>query len=165
MLIDKASDRILGFTVFGAEASELMATVQTAMLGQLPFTVLRDAIFTHPTAAEGLTVLLADVATRFCTCEESFPINTRWRAGDHFSPTARRSGDVSNVFVLASALRRNAPLRTQSRECCSISGRRRRCDSSSNEASCLKTSGWGRYGSRSTLPARRCSPSAARRSA
>jgi pyruvate/2-oxoglutarate dehydrogenase complex dihydrolipoamide dehydrogenase (E3) component len=63
MLIDTTSDRMLGFTVFGAEASELMATVQTAMLGQLPFTLLRDAIFTHPTAAEGLTVLLADVAT------------------------------------------------------------------------------------------------------
>ena len=61
MFIDKASDQILGFTVFGAEGSELMATAQTAMLGQLPFTVLRDAIFTHPTAAEGLTVLLADV--------------------------------------------------------------------------------------------------------
>jgi pyruvate/2-oxoglutarate dehydrogenase complex dihydrolipoamide dehydrogenase (E3) component len=61
MLLDTASDRILGLTVFGAEASELMAIVQTAMLGQLPFTLLRDAIFTHPTAAEGLTVLLADV--------------------------------------------------------------------------------------------------------
>ena len=64
MLIDSASDRILGFAVFGVEASELMAVVQTAMLGQLPFTVLRDAIFTHPTAAEGLTVLLADVASK-----------------------------------------------------------------------------------------------------
>jgi pyruvate/2-oxoglutarate dehydrogenase complex dihydrolipoamide dehydrogenase (E3) component len=64
MLLDVASDSILGITVFGAEASELMATVQTAMLGQLPFTVLRDAIFTHPTAAEGLTVLLADVAPK-----------------------------------------------------------------------------------------------------
>lgn len=62
MLIDTATDRILGFTVFGAEASELLATVQTAMLGQLPFTALRDALFTHPTAAEGLTVLLANVA-------------------------------------------------------------------------------------------------------
>jgi pyruvate/2-oxoglutarate dehydrogenase complex dihydrolipoamide dehydrogenase (E3) component len=62
MLLDTASDRILGFTVFGAEASELMATFQTAMLGQLPFTLLRDGIFTHPTAAEGLTVLLANVA-------------------------------------------------------------------------------------------------------
>jgi pyruvate/2-oxoglutarate dehydrogenase complex dihydrolipoamide dehydrogenase (E3) component len=62
MLIATDSDRILGFTVFGAEASELIATVQTAMLGRLPFTVLRDALFTHPTAAEGLTVLLANVA-------------------------------------------------------------------------------------------------------
>ena len=63
-LIEEAGDRILGFSAFGAEASELMATVQTAMLGHLPFTVLRDALFTHPTAAEGLTVLLADVASR-----------------------------------------------------------------------------------------------------
>jgi pyruvate/2-oxoglutarate dehydrogenase complex dihydrolipoamide dehydrogenase (E3) component len=61
MLIDEGSDRILGFTAFGTEASELMATVQTAMLGDLPYTALRDALFTHPTAAEGLTVLLADV--------------------------------------------------------------------------------------------------------
>ena len=63
MLIDTASDRILGITVLGAEASELMAVVQTAILGELPYTVLRDAIFTHPTAAEGLTVLLANVGT------------------------------------------------------------------------------------------------------
>ncbi|HWC90963.1 MAG TPA: FAD-dependent oxidoreductase, partial [Pirellulales bacterium] len=49
-----ADDRILGFTAFGAEASEMMAVVQTAMLGRLPYTALRDAIFTHPTAAEGL---------------------------------------------------------------------------------------------------------------
>jgi len=64
MLLEAASDRILGITVFGAEASELMAVVQTAMLGGLPYTMLRDAVFTHPTAAEGLTVLLADVAPK-----------------------------------------------------------------------------------------------------
>jgi pyruvate/2-oxoglutarate dehydrogenase complex dihydrolipoamide dehydrogenase (E3) component len=52
-------DRILGFTAFGAEASELMAVVQTAMLGGLPYTLLRDAIFTHPTAAEGLLGLFS----------------------------------------------------------------------------------------------------------
>ena len=57
----RRSNRILGFTAFGAEASELVATVQTAMLGDLPFTALRDALFTHPTAAEGLTLLLADL--------------------------------------------------------------------------------------------------------
>jgi pyruvate/2-oxoglutarate dehydrogenase complex dihydrolipoamide dehydrogenase (E3) component len=50
--------------VLGIEASELMATVQTAMLAQLPYTALRDAIFTHPTAAEGLTVLLASVPAK-----------------------------------------------------------------------------------------------------
>jgi len=61
MLIDAHSDRILGFTVFGVEASELLAAVQTAMLGDLPYTALRDAIFTHPTMSEGLTVLLASV--------------------------------------------------------------------------------------------------------
>ncbi len=64
MLIDAYSDRILGFTAFGVEASELMAAVQTAMLGELPYTALRDAIFTHPTVAEGLTVLLASVAPK-----------------------------------------------------------------------------------------------------
>jgi pyruvate/2-oxoglutarate dehydrogenase complex dihydrolipoamide dehydrogenase (E3) component len=52
-------DRILGFTAFGAEASEVMAVVQTAMLGGMPYTALRDAIFTHPTAAEGLVGLFA----------------------------------------------------------------------------------------------------------
>jgi pyruvate/2-oxoglutarate dehydrogenase complex dihydrolipoamide dehydrogenase (E3) component len=64
ILIDEQSDRILGFTVVGVEGSEMMAAVQTAMLGGLPYTVLRDAIFTHPTTAEGLVGLLASVPER-----------------------------------------------------------------------------------------------------
>jgi pyruvate/2-oxoglutarate dehydrogenase complex dihydrolipoamide dehydrogenase (E3) component len=64
MLIDAQSDRILGFTAFGAEASEMVAAVQTAMLGGLPYTVLRDAIFTHPTVSEGLVFLLASVPAK-----------------------------------------------------------------------------------------------------
>ncbi|HEX4412456.1 MAG TPA: mercuric reductase [Lacipirellulaceae bacterium] len=52
-------DQILGFTALGAEASEMLAAVQTAMLGRLPYTKLKDAIFTHPTAAEGLVVLFS----------------------------------------------------------------------------------------------------------
>jgi pyruvate/2-oxoglutarate dehydrogenase complex dihydrolipoamide dehydrogenase (E3) component len=55
-----ADDRILGFTAFGAEASELMAIAQTAMLGAIPYTVLRDTIWTHPTMAEGLIGLFAN---------------------------------------------------------------------------------------------------------
>jgi len=61
MLIAKDSDQILGFTVFGFEASELMSAVQTAMAGQLAYTTLRDAIFAHPTMSEGLNQLLASV--------------------------------------------------------------------------------------------------------
>ena len=64
ILIDAPSDRILGFTALGVEGSEMMAAVQMAMLGGLPYTKLRDAIFTHPTAAEGLNFLLAIVPTK-----------------------------------------------------------------------------------------------------
>ena len=67
ILIDADSDRVLGFTVFGVEASEPMSTVQTAMLAELPYTALRDAIFTHPTLAEGLTVLWSSVAAKEIT--------------------------------------------------------------------------------------------------
>jgi pyruvate/2-oxoglutarate dehydrogenase complex dihydrolipoamide dehydrogenase (E3) component len=48
-----ADDRILGFTAFGAEAGEMMAV-------GLPYTTLRDTIFTHPAAAEGLVDLFSD---------------------------------------------------------------------------------------------------------
>jgi pyruvate/2-oxoglutarate dehydrogenase complex dihydrolipoamide dehydrogenase (E3) component len=58
-LIEKEGDRILGFTAFGAEAGEIMAVVQVAMLAGLPYTALRDAILTHPTMAEGIGDLFA----------------------------------------------------------------------------------------------------------
>jgi pyruvate/2-oxoglutarate dehydrogenase complex dihydrolipoamide dehydrogenase (E3) component len=55
------SDRILGFTMFGADAGEVMAAVQTAMLARMPYTGLRNAILAHPTMAEGLGVLFSNV--------------------------------------------------------------------------------------------------------
>ena len=61
-LIDTKSDQILGFTMLGVDAGEVIAVVQTAMLAGLPYTGLRDAILTHPTLAEGLNVLFANVA-------------------------------------------------------------------------------------------------------
>ncbi len=61
MLIGSRSDDIIGFTAFGFEASEMMVAAQTAMAGHLPYTTLRDAIFTHPTMSEGLNELLANV--------------------------------------------------------------------------------------------------------
>ncbi|MBV9036609.1 MAG: hypothetical protein JO182_19125, partial [Acidobacteriaceae bacterium] len=61
MLIAAASDQILGFTAFCVEASELLASVQTAMVGHLPYTVLRDALYTHPTMSEGFVFMLSDL--------------------------------------------------------------------------------------------------------
>jgi len=61
VLVEAAGDRILGFTMLGAEAGEVMAAVQTAILGRLPYTLFRDAILTHPTMAEGLNALFATV--------------------------------------------------------------------------------------------------------
>jgi pyruvate/2-oxoglutarate dehydrogenase complex dihydrolipoamide dehydrogenase (E3) component len=61
-LIDARSDRILGFTMFGPEAGEVMAVVQTAMLAGMPYTGLRDGIIlAHPTMAEGLSGLFSAV--------------------------------------------------------------------------------------------------------
>lgn len=60
-LVSANDDSILGFTMIGAEAGEVMAAVQTAMLADLPYTRLRDAILTHPTMAEGLGMLFANV--------------------------------------------------------------------------------------------------------
>jgi len=64
MLIDELSNRILGFTAFLAGADDLIAVVQTAMLNGIPFNALRDTIFTHPTMAEALSPLLADIEVR-----------------------------------------------------------------------------------------------------
>ena len=56
-----SDDRILGFTMIGSEAGEVMAVVQTAMLADLPYPRLRDAVIAHLTMAEGLGPLLSNV--------------------------------------------------------------------------------------------------------
>jgi hypothetical protein len=63
-LVDAHSDHILGFTAFGAEAGELMGTVELAMPAGLPYTVLRDAMFAHPTMTEGLKALFTALPRR-----------------------------------------------------------------------------------------------------
>jgi pyruvate/2-oxoglutarate dehydrogenase complex dihydrolipoamide dehydrogenase (E3) component len=60
-LIDSDSDRILGFTAFGTGAGEIMGAVQIAMIGNLPYTAVRDAVLAHPTLLEGLISLLSAV--------------------------------------------------------------------------------------------------------
>jgi pyruvate/2-oxoglutarate dehydrogenase complex dihydrolipoamide dehydrogenase (E3) component len=71
-LIDAHSDRILGFMAFGPEAGELMSTVQLAMLTGVPYTVLRDTMFAHPTMTEGLKGLFMGVPQRLEKHAEQF---------------------------------------------------------------------------------------------
>jgi len=61
VLVGTSDDRILGFTMIGAEAGEVMTVVQTAMLADLPYPKLRDAVIAHPTMAEGLGPLFSNV--------------------------------------------------------------------------------------------------------
>jgi pyruvate/2-oxoglutarate dehydrogenase complex dihydrolipoamide dehydrogenase (E3) component len=64
VLVAANDDRILGFTMIGSEAGEVMAAMQTAMLAELPYTRLRDAVISHLTIAEGLGPLMANVPPR-----------------------------------------------------------------------------------------------------
>jgi hypothetical protein len=48
----------------GSEAGEVLAVVQTAMLAELPYSKLRDAVISHLTMAEGLGFLFANVPAR-----------------------------------------------------------------------------------------------------
>ncbi|WP_217635299.1 hypothetical protein [Paenibacillus sp. yr247] len=64
MLVSGSDDRILGFTMIGSEAGEIVAAVQTAMLAELPYSKLRDAVFNHLTITEGLGPLLSNVPSQ-----------------------------------------------------------------------------------------------------
>jgi pyruvate/2-oxoglutarate dehydrogenase complex dihydrolipoamide dehydrogenase (E3) component len=61
VVVGAKDDRILGFTMIGSEAGEVMMVIQTAMLAELPYTKLRDAVITHLTIAEGLGSLFESV--------------------------------------------------------------------------------------------------------
>lgn len=64
VLVAASDDRILGFSMIGADAGEVMATMQTAMLAKLPYPKLRDAIIAQLTTTEGLWLLLENVPPR-----------------------------------------------------------------------------------------------------
>jgi len=60
-LVEADGDRILGFTVFGVGAGEIVGAVQIAMIAGLPYSALRDAVLTHPTLVEGHIPLFSSV--------------------------------------------------------------------------------------------------------
>ncbi len=56
-VVDADTKQILGAAVLGVEGGEVMAVLETAMMGKLPYTELRDATYAHPTLAESLNNL------------------------------------------------------------------------------------------------------------
>ena len=60
-IVDADTDQILGAAILGVEGGEIMTVVQVAMMGNLPYTAIRDGIFSHPTLAEGLSNLFGAI--------------------------------------------------------------------------------------------------------
>jgi pyruvate/2-oxoglutarate dehydrogenase complex dihydrolipoamide dehydrogenase (E3) component len=58
-VVDARSGQIVGAAVLGIEGGEIMSMLELAMMGHLPYTALRDAVFAHPTLAESLNNLFA----------------------------------------------------------------------------------------------------------
>ncbi len=87
-VVDAASGEILGATVLGLEGGEVMSMLQIAMMGRLPYTALRDAVFAHPTLAESLNNL-------FRTLEAPVSASQRASKSSHVSSesvASRRDG-------------------------------------------------------------------------
>ncbi len=61
IVIDKKTEKILGCTILGEEGGEIMSMIQIAMMGNLKYSVLKEAIFTHPTLAESLNTVFTNI--------------------------------------------------------------------------------------------------------
>jgi pyruvate/2-oxoglutarate dehydrogenase complex dihydrolipoamide dehydrogenase (E3) component len=61
IIVDAANDRILGAAVLSIDGGELIHVLYTLMLGNLPYTLLKGAVYIHPTLAEGFFSLMEDV--------------------------------------------------------------------------------------------------------
>jgi len=57
VMVDADTQQILGAAILGLEGGEIMAMLQIAMMGKVPYPVLREAVFAHPTLAESLNNL------------------------------------------------------------------------------------------------------------
>lgn len=60
-IIDEKTDKILGMMLFCAESHEIINIVKVVMDANLPYTYLKDQIFTHPTMSESLNDLLSQL--------------------------------------------------------------------------------------------------------
>lgn len=60
-VVDATNERVLGATLLGVEGGEVVDTLYSFMLGNLPYTRLKGVVFIHPTLTEGLWFLMDDV--------------------------------------------------------------------------------------------------------
>ena len=58
ILVDEETDQVLGATIFGEESYEVINLITLAMNAHLPYQMLRDQIYTHPTMSEALNDVL-----------------------------------------------------------------------------------------------------------
>jgi pyruvate/2-oxoglutarate dehydrogenase complex dihydrolipoamide dehydrogenase (E3) component len=56
-IVEADSGQILGCAILGLEGGEIMAVLQVAMMGHVPFTAIKEGVFAHPTLAESLNNL------------------------------------------------------------------------------------------------------------
>jgi pyruvate/2-oxoglutarate dehydrogenase complex dihydrolipoamide dehydrogenase (E3) component len=61
IVIDAATDRILGATILSSDGGELIHILYLLMLANLPYTLLKGAVYIHPTLAEGFFALMESV--------------------------------------------------------------------------------------------------------
>jgi pyruvate/2-oxoglutarate dehydrogenase complex dihydrolipoamide dehydrogenase (E3) component len=60
-IVDAQSDQILGCAILGIQGGEMMALIETAMMGNLPYTALKEAVYAHPTLAESMNTLFSQI--------------------------------------------------------------------------------------------------------
>ena len=61
LVVDAADDHVLGAAILASEGGELVQILSTLMLAEKPYTLLKGAIYIHPTLAEGFFALMDSV--------------------------------------------------------------------------------------------------------
>ncbi|HYL85999.1 MAG TPA: mercuric reductase [Candidatus Angelobacter sp.] len=61
IVVDASNDRILGASILSPEGGELVQILGALMLAGQPYTLLKGAVYIHPTLAEGFFSLMEDV--------------------------------------------------------------------------------------------------------
>ena len=61
IVVDASNDRVLGASILASEGGELVQILGTLMLANQPYTLLKGAVYIHPTLAEGFFSLMEDV--------------------------------------------------------------------------------------------------------